>query len=168
MKSLLLASALAALLPLTVSGQSLEAYRWQARLVIIFTPDIDDPMFMEQYSLLKSASEELDERMVQIMLVTPNGDHENTGIFLQESASEYYYDYFSALPNQLELVLVGLDGTEKFRAKNAVTPPSVLLELIDSMPMRQRELLQGYQNKSQINETGSVLPNKSGTGGSGY
>ncbi len=48
------------------------------------------------------------------------------------------------------MILVGLDGTEKFRAKNTVTPVSVLLTLIDDMPMRRREIIQGYGNDSQI------------------
>ncbi len=84
----------------------------------------------------------------------PGGEQENTGIFLDESASTYYYDRFSVEPYQLELILVGLDGHEKFRARNSVTPASVLIELIDSMPMRQREIRQGYDTKSQINGEG--------------
>ena len=153
------------LVPLAATAQSINDYQWRARLILVFTPDISDPLFIEQYWLLQKASEELDERMVKILLITPDGKQENTGIFLQESASEYYYDRFSVEPYQLELILVGLDGHEKFRAENAVTPPSVLLELIDSMPMRQREIRQGYDNKSQINGRESVLPTETGGGG---
>ncbi len=161
---LLLPLALLLMLPLSAAAQSLDDYRWQTRLLFVFTPSIGDPLFVEQYNLLKEASGELQERRLQIMLVTPDGAQANTGIFLTESNSDYYYDYFSVEPFQLEVVLVGLDGTEKFRAKNAVTPVSVLLNLIDGMPMRQRELIQGYGNDSQIhqNETGNPKNNGGG------
>ena len=161
---LLLTCLLALSLPQLLSAQSLDSYRWQARIVLIFTPSINDPLFTEQYGLLRAAAEELDERLIKIMLVAPDGDYENSGIFVQESSAEYYYDYFSVQPSLMELVLVGLDGTEKFRARNSITPASVLLELIDSMPLRQRELLEGTGNKSQINQTESVLPTETGSG----
>ncbi len=131
------------LLPLSAGAQSLNEFKWKSRLVIVFTPAADDPLFEQQYTLLSKAAEELRERDVTVICVMPGGDRENTGIFLKESASEYFYDHFSASPMQLELSLVGLDGTEKYRARNRVTPVSVLLELIDGMPMRQRELRQG-------------------------
>ena len=160
-----LAILLLMLLPLAATAQSVNDYQWKARLILVFTPDIDDPLFVEQYGLLQEASEQLDERMVKVLLITPEGNHENTGIFLDESASAYYYDRFSAEPYQLELILVGLDGHEKFRARNSVTPASVLIQLIDSMPMRQREIRQGYDAKSQIDGTESVLPTETGNGG---
>lgn len=155
------------LLPLTTTmGQSLNDFQWQARLILLFTPDIDDPLFEQQYALLSESMEELYERQVRLLLITPGGDHENTGLFLQEASADYFYDHFSADPYQFELVLVGLDSEEKFRARNAITPVSVLTELIDNMPMRQQELRQGYGNKSQINRRQSVIPNEGkGSGG---
>ncbi|CAH0999004.1 hypothetical protein LEM8419_00297 [Neolewinella maritima] len=164
MKASALLICLSVLLPLTATAQSLSDYQWKARLILVFTPDISDPLFVEQYGLLQQAAEELEERMIKIMLITPDGEHENTGIFLGESASRYFYDHFSAEPYQMELILVGLDSYEKYRARNTVTPPSVLLNLIDSMPMRQQEIQQGYNNKSQINQTESVLPTETGGG----
>ncbi len=159
---LLLPLVLLSLLPLSAAAQSLDAYRWKSRLLFVFTPAIDDPLFVEQYNLLREAADELETRRLKIMLVTPDGDRSNTGIFLTESNSDYYYDYFSVEPFQLELILVGLDGTEKFRAKNSVTPVSVLLTLIDGMPMRQRELIQGYGNDSQIHRNQAGRPGNGG------
>ncbi|MCP9236742.1 DUF4174 domain-containing protein [Lewinella sp. JB7] len=152
-------------LPLLGDAQSLEDFRWKSRLVLLFTPSADDPLFVEQYNLLQARVEELSERRLKVMLITPNGNRENTGVFLKESASAYFYDHFSAAPYQLELVLVGLDGTEKYRARNTVTPVSVLIELVDGMPMRQRELRQGYGNESQINtERSTRSPERRGGG----
>ena len=57
---------------------------------------------------------------------------------------------------------MGLDGEEKFRARNAVTPVSVILELIDGMPMRQQEVIQGYGNESQIHSNENGKPGNGG------
>ena len=158
MKALLPTLVLAFVLPTVGSAQFLNEFQWKTRPVILFTPNPSDPLFVEQYALLQEAVEELRERQVQLVLVTPEGDHENMRIFLDEAASERYYDYFGAQPYQMELSLVGLDGNEKFRARNTVTPVSVLLELIDRMPMRRRELLQGLGNKSQMDRVGDDRP----------
>ena len=139
------------ILPLAVQAQSLNEFQWKSRVIVLFTPAADDPLFQEQRALLMRATDELRERQVVLLTVTPGGDQENTGIFLKESASDYFYDQFSASPQQMELSLVGLDGEEKYRAKNEVTPVSVIFELIDSMPMRQRKLRQGSGNESSIN-----------------
>ncbi|MEL7163247.1 MAG: DUF4174 domain-containing protein, partial [Bacteroidota bacterium] len=74
--------------------------------------------------------------------------------FLEASLAKQYYDHFSPQDGIFELILVGLDGTEKFRARNMITPPSVLINLIDGMPMRRRELLEGQSNKSKIANDG--------------
>ncbi|MBB4080188.1 hypothetical protein GGR28_002818 [Lewinella aquimaris] len=161
---LLLPLILLTVLPELAGAQSPEDFRWKSRVVVLFTPAMDDPLFVEQYELLRARVEELDERQVQIVMATPNGERENSGMFLGESASAHYYDYFSAAPYQLELVLVGLDGTEKYRARNTITPVSVLLELIDGMPMRQRELKQGYGNESRISKKGKNIPPRKGGG----
>lgn len=155
-----------AVLPMFATAQSLDAYRWRARPIFIFTPAEDDPLFAEQYALLQEAADELNERRVEILLVTIDGDLENSGLFLDKGATEFYYDYFSAKRYQMELVLVGLDGNEKYRAENAVTPVSVLLEMIDAMPMRQREIRRGRGNKSQINSpTRDISPRRGSNGG---
>jgi hypothetical protein len=150
-------------LPFLMPAQSLNQYQWKARPLLVFTPGPDDPLFVEQMQLLGAAKEELDERQITIILITPEGEHENTGLFTEQSKSEFFYDYFSVQPYQLETILVGLDGTEKYRVRNAVTPVSVWMDLVDSMPMRQRQIRQGYGNKSQINGEGKAnLPNRGG------
>ena len=150
MKALLVTFALLFALPTDADAQFLNEFRWKSRLVVVFAPSADDPLFIRQLQLLHGQREEFEKRNVVFLMVTPDGNHENTGLFLDESACKQYYDYFGAAQYQLELALVGLDGTEKFRAKNRVTAPSVLLQAIDGMPMRKRELLQGTSNKSQI------------------
>lgn len=150
MKSLLLVLAMLFTFSTSANAQFLNTYQWKSRLVLIFTPAPDDPLFERQMRLLAERREDFEERDVIFIAMTPEGNHENTGFFLDESLSRQYYEHFSPYQYQFEMILVGLDGTEKFRATNTVTPSSILLELIDGMPMRQREVLKGYGNKSMI------------------
>ncbi|NJC28211.1 DUF4174 domain-containing protein [Neolewinella antarctica] len=152
MKTLLITLALLFGTTTVTTAQSLNEFQWKSRLVILFTPDPGDPLFQEQMRLLYGQHEEFQTRRVTFISVTPGGKFENTGRFLNESFSEQYYEKFS--PNQYEftMVLVGLDSNEKYRAANRLTPASVLLSLIDGMPIRERELLQGTGVKSLIDD----------------
>lgn len=160
MKTLLITFALLFTFPSFMEAQSLNQYRWKSRLVLLFTPSPDDPMFEQQVKLLYKQTDELEERNLVFLFITPNGKFENTGRFLKEAAARKLYEKFGAEQYQFEMVLVGLDGYEKFRAVNRITPASVLIELIDGMPMRRRELLQGYSTKSTANNKSGRAINK--------
>lgn len=155
MKPLLLFAALFFALPTSSDAQLLNEFRWKSRLVIIFTPSPSDPIFIQQMKLLQERREEFEERNVVFIMFTPEGNRENTSLFLDEATSRQYYEHFGAARDQVEMVLVGLDGTEKLRAKNRVTALSVFLTAIDGMPMRQRELQRRNTNKSKIESPGS-------------
>lgn len=150
MKALILIATFLFGLPTALNAQFLNEYRWKSRLVIVFTPSPEDPTFVRQMQLLQERREDFEDRNVVFLMLYPAGQHENTGLFLDEAASRRYYDYFGVAQDQVEILLVGLDGTEKLRVQNRVTDPSVLLGAIDGMPMRQRELRQGKTNRSQI------------------
>jgi len=154
MKALLLSFALLFCFPFAVEAQSLNTYRWKSRLVLLFTPTPDDPMFERQIRLLHGQNDEFEERNVVFMFITPDGKFENTGRFLKQADAQKMYSKFGAEQFQLEMVLVGLDGHEKFRAKNRITPPSVLLNLIDQMPMRAAEI-RGKGNRSRVGKKNS-------------
>lgn len=153
MKALLLSLTFIFCFSTAVEAQSLNSYRWKSRLVLLFTPAPDDPMFERQVRLLHSQNEEFEDRNVVFMFITPDGKFENTGRFLKQAAAQKMYQKFGAEQFQFEMVLVGLDGHEKFRAENRITPPSVLMNLIDGMPMRASEL-RGRGNRSQVKNTG--------------
>lgn len=159
MKALLLSLVLLICSSVTLEAQSLNSYRWKSRLILLFTPTPDDPMFERQVKLLYGQNEEFEERNVVFMFITPDGKFENTGRFLQEADARKMYRKFGAEQFQFELVLVGLDGYEKFRAKNRITPPSVLMNLIDEMPMRAREI-RGRGNRSRVGKKDGNQPKK--------
>jgi len=149
MKSILLSLVMLFSFSTIAAGQSLNDYRWTSRLVLLFTPAPDDPTFEHQARLLNEQANALKERDVIVLLITPDAFTENTGQFLTEANADKYYDQFGIAKHQVEMILLGLDGGEKFRAQNRVTPPSVLMELIDGMPMRRRELLRNKERKNK-------------------
>jgi hypothetical protein len=133
----------------TLSAQSINNYRWQNRVLILFTPEPQNELFELQYRLLDAVEDELVDRSLVVMLVEPSGDHENLGIFLDEAQSAYLYRQFGAQPYQFEMVLLGLDGNKKLHARNVVTPTKDIFDLIDQMPIRQNEL------RNRTGKTGS-------------
>ena len=149
MKALLLVCALTFCFSANTEAQSLNSFRWKSRLVLLFTPTPEDNMFERQVQLLYGQHDEFEDRNVVFMFITPQGKFENTGRFLKEASARKMYRKFGAEQFQFEMVLVGLDGHEKFRAENRITPPSVLLNLIDEMPMRAREI-RGRGNRSRV------------------
>jgi len=136
-------------LSVTAVGQPLDSFRWKSRLVLLFTPASDNPMFEQQARLLNEQTDALEERDIIVLFITPERQPENTAQFLPEADALKLYERFDTGKHQFVSLLVGLDGGEKFRAQNRVIPPSVLIQLIDGMPMRRRELLREKENKSK-------------------
>jgi len=151
MKTLIIFLSLIFVLPNFTEAQSLNQYRWKSRLILLFTPSPSDPLFERQVKLLYEQMDAFTERNMIFMMITPDGKFENTGRFLKEATAHKFYQDFGVERYQFEMIMVGLDGYEKFRSINRITPTSVLLNLIDGMPMRKRELMQGYTTKSTSN-----------------
>jgi hypothetical protein len=107
----------------TAAAAPLERYRWEARPILVFAPSEDDPRLEAQLERFESARAELEDRRNVVIVDTEPG-----------SALRRRFE-----PEGFAVVLVGLDGGEKFRARDVVDP-GTLNALIDRMPMRRREL----------------------------
>ncbi len=111
----------------SLHAEPLTQYLWKRRVVLSFSAAESTP---ERISLLKQIKQyqcEFDDRqMVHIDLIAGSSDHH----LLSRK--------FSVPNNNFNLVLLGKDGDVKL----LTSQPSVenLLTLIDTMPMRQREL----------------------------
>ena len=123
-------SALAALLAAGVTAtagadlppEGLAAWRWTARPILIFAAP-DDPRLADQATRLAAQASALEERRAIVIVETrPDGP---------------LVERFR--PDGFTVILIGLDGGEKFRA-GAVTDPEAFDALIDAMPMRRRAL----------------------------
>lgn len=101
----------------------LEPYLWEKRPILVFAPAPDDPRLTEQLARFEAAEAALAERRnVVIVDIEP-------GSPLRARFA----------PAEFTVILVGLDGGEKFRSDQPVAVET-LNARIDRMPMRRSEL----------------------------
>lgn len=113
---------LAGLLALAAPGDTLDAYRWEARPILVFADD-HDPRLAEQVARFAEAAGSLRERRNVVVIDT--------------NAASALRARFG--PEGFTVILVGLDGGEKAR-EQGVVPGDAFADEIDAMPMRRREL----------------------------
>ena len=108
-----------------MAERELASYRWEARPILVFsTPD--DPRLADQIRLFDAAEADLADRDNVIFVDTD-----------PTSALRARYR-----PEGFTVILIGKDGGEKLRRQRVVAP-SELNALIDTMPMRRREMRAG-------------------------
>ena len=120
-------------------SQSYSERRW----LIIVAKD-ENPAYQQQLKWIESERESATERKIGVMQWT---DDEIVPVFNSPEKTIEPSDYLRrniANDKNFEVILVGLDGTIKLRQEQPVSTDK-LFSLIDSMPMRQREMRQ--QNK---------------------
>jgi len=118
-------------------SQVLSSIQWKNRVLLLMSEDPNDPLVKQQISLFSQDNEELKERKLVLLQVFPNFNLMGADNAIKRNSEEVYFDYKSARKS-FELVLIGLDGDEKFR-RNDLIRPDDLYAIIDSMPMRRYE-----------------------------
>jgi len=121
-----------------ISAQDLDKHLWKDRLVLVYTEDRTNELYMEQVDLLKGDIEGLEDRKLVIYHYTP--DLVKRG--LEDGSWEKRNDRsekFTETKSDFEVLLLGLDGRVKLRQETILTREK-LYATIDAMPMRQNEL----------------------------
>ena len=111
---------------------------------LIIVADDKNPAFQQQLEWIEAEKKSAIERRIGVMRWTSD---EITPIFHSPTKTIEPSDYLKrqiSNDKNFEVILVGLDGGIKLRQDQPVTTDK-LFNLIDSMPMRQREMRQ--QNK---------------------
>lgn len=100
---------------------------------MIFSPAASDD-YQEQRRLLQDQGSGFEERdlLTTVFLETDNANAEAAGARAAHNVEA----------GGFAVVLIGRDGTQKYRSNTPVTAPS-LFEKIDAMPMRRREMGRG-------------------------
>lgn len=123
-----------------MAAQDLNTFRWKNRVLLLFTPDDEHPVFQRQVGMLRKQTEEMQDRQLITLFIAPDGHLENTHQFANAELSDYYYSHFGVDDRLFTLILVGLDGTEKYRSIGRAIAPGILYDIIDEMPMRRSQL----------------------------
>ncbi|UII76673.1 DUF4174 domain-containing protein [Flagellimonas sp. HMM57] len=108
----------------SVSSQELAQYKWQNRLVILVSLDLESASVEKQASLFHDTKKAMTEREMLLLRLSPDSK--------ELEAYNISWNYEGVL-------LIGKDGGLKAKYDFMVTP-SILFELVDSMPMRRSEI----------------------------
>ncbi|WP_157686845.1 DUF4174 domain-containing protein [Nonlabens sp. Hel1_33_55] len=125
-----------------MDSQDLKNHQWKNRIVLVLSNDAANEHYKAQIADLKSVKEECAERKLVMYQVLPSE------VRLQKfdgSKSEKWnessdlFKEFMQKDDEFKMVLIGLDGSVK-EERNEPMSSKELFDIIDSMPMREREM----------------------------
>jgi len=132
-----LLSLLASLTPVA-AGYDLDQHRWSERLLVLVTPQADDPVLQEQLHVISRRNDAMLDRELELVQL-----HLDTGRVRERTlSSEEVGQLRSRLGLSDEdrlLILIGKDGGVKRRATMDSDLREVFVQ-IDAMPMRRAEI----------------------------
>ena len=119
-------------------GQDLEGHRWKDRVLLLYTPGVAHPEYLEQVGMLQQDLTGLQER--KLVVYTRLKDRYGCGLPVEvwreiegdRSPKAHFKSGFG-------LELIGLDGSLKLRREGIVSA-GTLWNLIDGMPMRRAQM----------------------------
>ena len=115
----------------------LTQFRWEKRIIVVVSDSMSDELIKEQIELLNQFPEEFEDR--DLILIEVYNDRSQ--IQGKRSTSTEHSSLISKFSTNgdFSLCLIGKDGGTKLRSEEVVNPLEIF-QLIDSMPMRQREM----------------------------
>lgn len=126
-------------LPAPPRWADLDAYRWTHRPLLVFAPSAQDARYAEFAQRAHRLGAELAERDVPLVHAFARTNGPEPPCTLDPATAERLRSTFGVRPDDATAILLGKDGGEKQRQPLA-EPLDSLLDLIDGMPMRQREI----------------------------
>lgn len=123
----------------TANATGLDEYRWESRPLLLFAPTSADPRLVETLSSIESSRCAIGDRDMVIGVVATEGASTLDGRVIGAPQAQQLKDRYSVSDNSFRVVLIGKDGTEKWRADD-VPDLQTVFAVIDGMPMRGREM----------------------------
>lgn len=116
-------------------------YQWKSRLLVVSAPTAEDTELQAQLEALEKTGDEFEQRdMILVTLIDGAGSlADKRPLNNDEGAATRAL--LDIAPGAFAVRLVGKDGSVKLK-NNAATPMTEIYGLIDSMPMRRREMLE--------------------------
>ncbi len=114
-----------------------EDYKWNNRLIFVFTPSKADADYKNQISIFHENIDVLTDRDVVTFIITDQNIVDIEGNIIGESNTELIEKY--KINQQFTVILIGKDGFEKLRKLEPLSIET-LKNTIDAMPMRKREM----------------------------
>jgi len=121
------------------SSMDLDVYRWKHRLLMVFSPSPEDLNYQSFRKEMEGGGKGLRERDFVVFEVLEKGPSRLGDSPMKKEAADALRRKFAIRPGQFCILLVGKDGEEKRRWESTVGL-EVIFSVVDSMPMRQREM----------------------------
>ena len=116
--------------------------RWKNRVILIFARE---PHISNALQNLDDFKSEIEERDIAWFVLDDNALHTNYNGQLDDQLREALMDsYFTPMPAETEVRLIGKDGTIKSRSSDLDLEAT--FGLIDQMPMRRAEMRSGSKD----------------------
>jgi len=122
----------------------LTQFQWKNRLLFLFAEDANDPFFKNLQSQIMAQKAEVDDRDLIIFELPAKGSTRMGTTPLDRQQADSIRAHLDIPGNTFSLILVGKDGGIKLKREDRVDLSDVF-GLIDSMPMRKREMQQKNQ-----------------------
>lgn len=123
--------------PNVLHAQDPPSYKWKNRVLLILVNDLTDDVFIKQMNELNAHISGLDERKLIVYNIQPN--RYAIGVIDQKwQQSKRLYKQYKKTQSSIEIILLGLDGSEKLHRTNFLSAKE-LFNAIDAMPMRRSE-----------------------------
>jgi hypothetical protein len=150
LKIIFLSCLIAALIPGVVhAGNPLEMvdldqYRWKNRLLFLFSPSPEDEAYQSLDQELRRNPDGVRDRDLLVFRLLEQGPSFRDSQEISPQGGGNLRRRFGVSRGKFTVVLVGKDGGVKLRQSEPVTLAEIFA-LIDSMPMRQREMREKQQ-----------------------
>ena len=122
----------------------LEQFQWKNRLLFLFAPDDENPIFKKFQNEIKLQTAEVEDRDLVVFEVLEKGPSRVNRTQLERQVADSMRNRFNVPRHKFTLILIGKDGGTKLK-RHAQTNLKEVFELIDAMPMRQKEMRQKTQ-----------------------
>lgn len=117
----------------------LKQYQWKNRLLLLFSPSPGEPAYQALRRELQEQAGGVRERDLLVFHVLEQGKSLMNGREISPAGAQALRQRFRIEPGAFTVVLVGKDGGAKLK-RGAGVALADIFGLIDSMPMRQREM----------------------------
>ena len=124
----------------------LRDYQWKNRLILAFSPSAEDPGYKALEKEIAVQAEEVIDRDLLVFHILETGEIKLGESSLQTGSGDYLRESFSISPGRCTVLLIGKDGGVKLRREGGVELNEIF-SLIDTMPMRQREMREKIQQE---------------------
>jgi hypothetical protein len=123
-----------------------DGFRWKNRLLIIFTPSEEHPVYKSFQEDIRKLKEDISDRDLVVFHVFESGQVKQGVLVQEEIHARFPRERFNEKAGGFTLILIGKDGGVKLRQVEGFDLDQIFA-LIDSMPMRQREMEQKSRRK---------------------